>query len=123
VPSQAVAQATAQATAGPIQHLLAAFLLGYEGHARTAYARDLSAWLAFCSRHGIEPLAARRAHIDAYARELTEAKGRARSTVARRLSALAGFYRYATDEGLIERSPLCRRAPAQGGRRQPDHRA
>src|SRR4029450_4630439 len=34
-----------------------------------------------------------------------EALGRARSTVARRLCSLAGFYKYAEQEGLIERSP------------------
>jgi site-specific recombinase XerD len=94
------------ASADPVRRLVAAFLLGYEGHTRTAYARDLADWLAFCARHGVEPLAARRAHVDAYARELAEVQGRARSTVARRLSALAGFYRYALDEGLVDRSPL-----------------
>jgi integrase/recombinase XerD len=100
-----------QRTAAPevgadVNRLLAAFLLGYEGHTRAAYARDLSDWLTFCSRHDIEPLSAHRAHIDAYARELAEVQGRARSTVARRLSALTGFYGYALDEGLIDRSPL-----------------
>jgi site-specific recombinase XerD len=94
------------ADADPVGRLVAAFLLGYEGHTRAAYARDLAGWLAFCRRYGIEALAARRAQVDAYARQLAEAQGRARSTVARRLSALAGFYRYATDEGLIDRSPL-----------------
>jgi hypothetical protein len=66
----------------PLRRLLAAFLVGYEGHTRTAYARDLADWLAFCDRHGIEPLAAHRAHVDSYARELAEVEGRARSTVA-----------------------------------------
>jgi site-specific recombinase XerC len=92
--------------ADPVRRLLAAFLVGYEGHTRAAYARDLADWLAFCARHGIEPLAAHRAHVDAYARDLAETQGRARSTVARRLSALAGFYGYALDEDLIDRSPL-----------------
>jgi integrase/recombinase XerD len=91
---------------GQVRRLLAAFLLGYEGHTRTAYARDLSDWLAFCSRHDIEPLSAHRADVDAYARELAEIQGRARATVARPLSALTGFSGYAIDEGLIERSPL-----------------
>jgi integrase/recombinase XerD len=91
-----------------LQRLLAAFLVGYEGHTRVAYARDLADWLAFCDRHGVEPLAAHRAHVDAYARELAEVQGRARSTVARRLSALTGFYGYALDDGLIDRSPLAR---------------
>ncbi len=42
--------------------------------------------------------------IECFAREL-EAKGRARSTVARRLCTVTAFYRYATEEGLIEHSP------------------
>jgi site-specific recombinase XerD len=90
----------------PVRRLVAAFLVGYEGHTRKAYARDLSDWLTFCARRGIEPLAARRAHVDAYARKLAEIQRRSRATVARRLSALAGFYGYALDEGLIDRSPL-----------------
>lgn len=102
VPTTAVEAATAD----QVRVLLAAFLVGYEGHTRTAYARDLSDWLAFCARNGIEPLGAHRSHVDAYARELAEVQGRARSTVARRLSALTGFYSYALDEGLIGRSPL-----------------
>lgn len=91
----------------PVRRLAAAWLLGYDSkNTRTAYARDLSDWLAFCTAHRIDPLAARRAHVDAYARELSEVQGRARSTVARRLSALAGFYGYALDEGLLDRSPM-----------------
>jgi integrase/recombinase XerD len=92
--------------ADDLGRLLAAFLVGHEGHTRAAYALDLTDWLAFCDRYGVEPLAAHRAHVDAYARELAEVQGRARSTVARRLSALTGFYGYALDEGLIDRSPL-----------------
>lgn len=47
---------------------------------------------------------ARRADIECYAREL-EDRGRARSTVARRLSTVVGFYRYAVEEGLLGVSP------------------
>jgi site-specific recombinase XerD len=83
----------------------AAFLLGYSGHTRAAYRRDLAEWFAFCSEMGIEPLAARRAHIDSWARKLAELDGRAPSTVARKLSATAGFYRYAVDEDVIGRNP------------------
>ncbi len=42
----------------------------------------------------------RRADIELYARALEEA-GRARATVARRLCTVAGFYRYAEEEGLV----------------------
>jgi integrase/recombinase XerD len=45
-----------------------------------------------------------RTHIEVYARQL-EDEGKAPSTVGRRLSTLAGFYRYAVEEGAIEHSP------------------
>lgn len=47
---------------------------------------------------------AKRAHIELYARWLEE-RGRARATVARRLSTITGFYRYCVEEELIPRSP------------------
>jgi integrase/recombinase XerD len=46
----------------------------------------------------------RRAHIELYARWLEE-KGRARATIARRLSTIVSFYRYAEEERLVELSP------------------
>lgn len=72
--------------------------------AREAYALDLRQFAAFCAEHGLGPLAVRRAHIDLFARTLEE-RGRARATVARRLCTVAGFYRYAEHEGLMEHSP------------------
>jgi integrase/recombinase XerD len=48
--------------------------------------------------------AVRRAHIEGFARDL-EARGRARATVTRRLCTVAGFYRYAVEEELLEHSP------------------
>lgn len=42
--------------------------------------------------------------IELYARDL-EQRGRAKATIGRRLSIIAGFYRYAAEEGLIEHSP------------------
>ena len=46
----------------------------------------------------------RRADIETFARDL-EARGRARATVTRRLCTIAGFYRYAVEEELLEHSP------------------
>ena len=48
--------------------------------------------------------AVRRADIETFAREL-EGRGRARATVTRRLSTIAGFYRYAVEEELLDHSP------------------
>jgi integrase/recombinase XerD len=48
--------------------------------------------------------AVRRADIETFARDL-EARGRARATVTRRLCTIAGFYRYAVEEELLDHSP------------------
>lgn len=91
------------ATAGG---LATAFLAGYKRPTREAYARDLRAWGAFLARLGLDALDARRVHVDAFVREAEEV-GVAPSTIARRLSALSGFYAYAL-EGAIDRSPVSR---------------
>ena len=85
----------------------AAFLAGYGPATRAAYARDLRVWGDFLAGLGVEVLAAHRVHVDALARQAEE-DGGSPATLARRLSALSGFYAYALDEGLIERSPLAR---------------
>jgi integrase/recombinase XerD len=87
--------------------LAAAFLLGYGPSTREAYGRDLRAWATWLAEQGIQPLDAHRAHVELWARGIEEA-GRAPATVARRLAAIAGFYEYAVDEGLIDRSPVSR---------------
>ena len=80
------------------------FLAGYSGLTRDAYALDLRQWLTWCDEQGLRVFAVRRAHIELFARHL-EAKGRARATVARRLSTIIGFYRYCEQEQLIDHSP------------------
>jgi site-specific recombinase XerD len=47
--------------------------------------------------------AVRRADIECFARDL-EARGRARSTVSRRLAAIAVLYKYAVEEDLLAHS-------------------
>lgn len=71
---------------------------------RAAYALDLRQFVTWCDQHELALFSVRRPDIESYARTL-EARGRARATVARRLSTVAGFYRYAVEEGLISLSP------------------
>ena len=86
----------------------AAFLAGYGPATRDCYARDLRQFGVFLADHGeLDPLDVRRVHIDAYVRSQEEA-GVAPATLGRRLSALSGFYAYAVDEALIDRSPVAR---------------
>src|SRR5689334_4163657 len=78
------------------QSVRAGWLLSFKStHTRRAYAGDLARWLKFCSDRGVDPLAARRGHVDAWARSL-EADGSSQPTVARRLSSIASWYTYAT---------------------------
>jgi site-specific recombinase XerD len=86
------------------QYALAAFLAGYRGLTRDAYALDLRQFIAWCQEHNVRLFAARRADIECFARDI-EARRRARATVARRLCTVAGFYRYVEREALLERSP------------------
>ena len=83
---------------------LAGFLAGYRGLTREAYTLDLRQFTAWCRARSVPLFAVRRADIESYAREL-ELKGRARATVTRRLCTIAGFYKYAVEEELLEHSP------------------
>ena len=83
---------------------LAGFLAGYRGLTREAYALDLRQFTTWCRARSLALFAVRRADIESFAREL-EARGRARATVTRRLCTIAGFYRYAVEEELLEHSP------------------
>jgi integrase/recombinase XerD len=83
---------------------LVGFLAGYSGQTRAAYTLDLRQYTSWCATHGLHLFAAKRADIECYARDL-ECRGRARATIARRLCTVAGFYRYAVEEELLDHSP------------------
>ena len=83
---------------------LAGFLAGYRGLTREAYTLDLRQFTTWCRTRSLALFAVRRADIESFAREL-EARGRARATVTRRLSTIAGFYKYAVEEELLDHSP------------------
>jgi integrase/recombinase XerD len=65
---------------------------------------DLRQFSSWCRTRSVALFAVRRADIEGFARDL-EAMGRARATVTRRLPTIAGFYKYAVEEELLERSP------------------
>ena len=100
------------------EQVRAAFLLGFTNpNTQAAYRRDLDQWFAFCSSYGLPPLAARRLHVDAYVRWMIEnpphsgrrpdpAAPHRPATIARKVSAVRGFYAYAVDEELLQRNPV-----------------
>ena len=88
----------------PERLALAGFLAGYTGLTREAYALDLRQYASWCQQHHLRLFQARRADIECFARDL-EARGRARATITRRLCTIAGLYKYAVEEELLEHSP------------------
>ena len=89
---------------------LAGFLAGYRGLTREAYALDLRQFTNWCRARSLALFAVRRADIESFARDL---EARSRATVTRRLSTIAGFYKYAVEEELLGSSPAAhaRRPP------------
>jgi site-specific recombinase XerD len=83
---------------------LAGFLAGYRGLTREAYALDLRQFTTWCRVRSLALFAVRRADIESFTREL-QARGRARAPVTRRLSTIAGFFKYAVEEELLGHSP------------------
>src|SRR3954471_5824282 len=96
-----------------LDDLVRGFLLSKRSaQTRDAYAADLASWLTFCAGIGLDPLTAGIHHAAAYLRLLAESgdprSGRrlAPASIARRTSALHGFYRYAARQGAVTGSPF-----------------
>jgi integrase/recombinase XerD len=87
-----------------VQHSLGGFLAGYSGNTRDAYQQDLRTFVAWCQIQQVEVFRVSPTHIELFARWL-EQRGAARTTIARRLSTVAGFYRYCVEEEFLAFNP------------------
>ena len=84
---------------------VAAYLARFKGTSREHTESDLRCYLAWCAEHGLDPLAARRPHLELYIRWMQEIRRFRPSTVSRRFSVAAGFYRTCVLDGVLEHSP------------------
>src|SRR5438445_1906645 len=84
---------------------VAAYLSRFKGSSREHTESDLRCFLAWCAGHGLDPLAARRPQLELYIRWMQEIRRFKPSTVSRRFSVTAGFYRTCVIDGLLEHSP------------------
>jgi len=62
-------------------------------------------YLRWCADRGLDPLAARRADLEQYIRWMQETCRFKPSTISRRFSVTAGFYRTCVIDGVLEHSP------------------
>jgi site-specific recombinase XerC len=112
----------------PFLRLAAGWLVGHPANIATVYRRDLQAWARWCCQLGVHPLAAER-HTRSMRGSGTSPPSHSRrpgrpamaATMARKLSALAGFYDYGVyDARVLTHSPAASvrrpRVPTNGRR-------
>src|SRR5215207_6998241 len=81
---------------------VAAYLARFKGQSRIHTESDLRGYLVWCELRGLAPLAATRPHVELYTRWLQEVRRYRPSTVSRRMSVVAGFYRTCVIDGVLE---------------------
>jgi integrase/recombinase XerD len=100
VPSDPLAPFTDQ-----LRLAVAAYLARFKGSSREHTESDLRCYLTWCAERGLDPLAARRPHLELYIRWMQEIRRFKPSTVSRRFSVTAGFYRTCVLDGVLQHSP------------------
>jgi integrase/recombinase XerD len=93
-------------TAPPTLRLVvAAYLARFKGQTRIHTESDLRGYLSWCQTRDLDPLSATRPHVELHVRWLQEARRYRPSTVSRRMSVVAGFYRTCVIDNVLEHSP------------------
>ncbi len=83
---------------------VAGFLAGYCATTRASYTTDLRMFTRWCHDAGLGLFEVKRSHLELFGRSM-EADGLMASTIARRLSTLASFYRYCEQEEYVAKNP------------------
>lgn len=105
LPGRCVKLRRPSASTVPLRLAVAAYLARFTGSSRDHAHSDLRCFLAWCAERGLDPLAARRAHLELYIRWMQEVRRFKPSTVSRRFPVTAGFYRTAVIDGGLKYSP------------------
>src|SRR5215472_7630625 len=87
-------------SADQLDRAVAAYLTRFTGSSRERARSDLQCFLVWCADRDQYPLAARRPRLELYIRWMQEIRHFKPSTVSRRFSVVAGFYRTAVIDGV-----------------------
>jgi site-specific recombinase XerD len=82
-----------------------AHLSRYRGTSREHTESDLRVYFGWCQDRLLAPLGAQRNDLELYLRWMQDVRRFKPSTVSRRLSVVAGFYRTCVIDGVLEHSP------------------
>ena len=93
------------AATDPLVKAVAAYLARYRAQTRVHTESDLRAFLTWCVERRLPPLSAQRVHIELYVRWMQEVRRFKPSTVSRRMSVVAGFYRTCVIDQVLPASP------------------
>jgi site-specific recombinase XerD len=89
-------------------HLLAAaaFLAGYDNEGtRKGYATDLRIYFAWCRTNGLDPLKAKRVHVQLFVRYLEAERGYTPAGIGRTMTAVRCYYRSAVLDDYLAAVP------------------
>jgi integrase/recombinase XerD len=100
-----VSSAADASSADQVRLAALAYLARFTGSSREHTESDLRCFLRWCADRGMDPLAARRVDLEQYIRWMQEACRFKPSTISRRFSVAAGFYRTCVIDGVLEHSP------------------
>ena len=92
---------------------VAAYLARFQGSSREHTESDLRCYLVWRAERGLDPLTVRRPHLELYIRWMQEVRWFKPSTVSRRFSVAAGFYKTCVIDPRFH--PPAVRGPAHGG--------
>ena len=99
------APGTLHASPPELVRAASAHLSRYRGTSRAHTESDLRVFFVWCRDRQLAPLAAQRNDLELYLRWLQDVRNFKPSTVSRRLSVVAGFYRTCVIDGVLEHSP------------------
>src|SRR6516162_8160149 len=92
-------------SADPVRLAASAYLARFTGSSRAHTESDLRCYLRWCDGRGLDPLAARRPDPEQHIRWMQETCRFKPSTISRRFSVAAGFYRTCVIDAVLEHSP------------------
>lgn len=81
------------------------FLDRYTAGTRRLYEYDLTVWFDWCAVRDLDPLDARRPHLEAFGRWLMTERDNSARSATRRLQTIRSFYRLAVADEIIDRDP------------------
>jgi site-specific recombinase XerD len=88
------------------QFAAASYLTRYEGNTLRDYSGSLDLYFRWLMRRGVDPLEAKRPHLELFMRQhLIEERRNKPATVAHRMLTIGGFYRFAVLDDLMLKDP------------------